>query len=121
MYTNTQVLLDNHTTARTHLRGVGGVHGHDWRTSIFSFVRQQLLELAQTRVMCAEGQVVVGGHELEREVFQGDQPIGVCQLAGELVPEVAALVGDVLMQARDLFGGFAAALAAPNRSLQPSL
>ncbi len=106
MDTNAHILLDNRTTGRAHLRGVGGVDQHDLRTSLFRFVRQQVLELRQPRVVGAKGQVVVGGHERERQVFERNQPVGVGKLAGELVPEVAALVGDALMQPGDLVGGF---------------
>lgn len=91
MYTNTQILLDNCTAVRAGLRGIGRVHGYHPRTSILSFVRQQLLELAQSRVMRAQGQVMIGGHEFEGEVFECYQAIGIYQMAGELVPEVAAL------------------------------
>ena len=87
MNTYTQILLGNRTTAGAQLRGAGGVHGHDLRTGALS-----------------QGQVVIGGHQLEREVFQGDQAAGVHQLAGRLVPDIAALVGDVLVQAGDWFG-----------------
>ena len=45
MHTNAQVLLDNRPTSRAHLRGVGGVHGHHWRTGTLSLVRQQVSEL----------------------------------------------------------------------------
>ena len=57
MHTNAQVLLDQRTTSRAHLRGVGGVHGHDFSTSTFSLVLKQLLELRQPRVLGAEGQM----------------------------------------------------------------
>ena len=113
MYANAQILLDDHTTPGARLRGVGRVHGHDLRTSFFRFVRKQLLELCQPRVMRAEGEVVIGRHKGEREVFEGNQRVGVGQLARELVPEVAALVGDALMQPGNLRGGFSAAGAAP--------
>jgi len=113
MYANAQILLDDHTTPGARLRGVGRVHGHDLRTGAFSLVRKQLLELCQPRVMRAEGEVVIGRHEGEREVFEGNQRVGVGQLARELVPEVAALIGDALMQPGNLRGGFSAAGAAP--------
>ena len=112
MYANAQILLDDHATRRARLRGVGRLHGHDLRTSFFRFVRKQVLEFCQPRVMRAEGEVVIGRHEGEREVFEGNQRVGVGQLARELVPEVAALIGDALMQPGDLRGGFAAARAA---------
>src|SRR5690606_23068519 len=112
MYANAQILLDDHATRRARLRGVGRLHGHDLRTSFFRFVRKQVLEFCQPRVMRAEGEVVIGRHEGEREVFEGNQRVGVGQLARELVPEVAALIGEALMQPGDLRGGFAAARAA---------
>jgi len=113
MYANAQILLDDYTTPGARLRGVGRVHGHDLRTGAFSLVRKQLLELCQPCVMRAEGEVVIGRHEGEREVFEGNQRVGVGQLARELVPEVAAPIGDALMQSGNLRGGFAAAGAAP--------
>ena len=103
MNTYTQRFLDNRTAVRACLRGAGGVHSHDLRTGTLSLVRQQLLELRQPRIVCAQGQVVIGGHQLEREVFQGDQSAGVPQFTGHLVPEITALVGDVLVQTGDLF------------------
>lgn len=62
--------------------------------------------------MRAEGEVVIGRHEGEREVFEGNQRVGVDQLACELVPEVAALIGDALMQSGNLRSSFPAARAA---------
>ena len=110
MYANAQVLLDNRPTAGAHLRGVGGVHGHDHGTGTLCLVLKQLLELSQPRIVCAQGQVVTGGHKLEREVFRSDQAVGIHLLTGYLVPEIAALVGDVLVQAGVLFGSLATAM-----------
>ena len=112
MHTNAQVLLDHRPTGRAHLRGVGGVHGHHLRTGTLSLVRQQVLELRQPRVLGAEGQVAVGGQKSEREVFQGNQPVGVDQMMRDLVPEVAAPIGDALVQTGNLVGGFAPAATA---------
>ncbi len=103
MSTNTQSFFDHHTAARAHLRGVGGVHGYNSRTSFFRFVRQQVLELAQPRVMGAQGQVMISRHKLEGQVFQGDQPVGVDQFTGHFMPEITALVGDILMPSSNLF------------------
>ena len=56
--------------------------------------------------------MVIGGHKLKREVCQGDQAVGVHQLTGYLMPEIAASIGAVLAQACDLFGSFATAAIA---------
>ena len=121
MYANAQILLDDHTTPGARLRGVGRVHGHDLRTSFFRFVRKQLLELCQPRVMRAEGEVVIGRHKVEREVFQGDQPVGIYQLACDFMPKVSSLVGYALVQTCNLCSGFSMTIAALFATRQATL
>jgi len=113
MNTNTQVFLDNHTTARAHLRGIGGVHGHDLRISFFRFVRKQLLELSKTSIVCAKGQMMIGGHKLEIEIFKSDEGICINKITSSFVPEVKALISDMLMQFGNLVSSLVAAIAAP--------
>jgi len=121
MYANAQAFVYNRTTGRARLPGVSGVHGYNTRTSILSFVRKQLSELRQSRVMGAKGQVVVDSHELERQVFESNQPIGIDKLACHLMPEVTTLVGDTLIQPRNLKNGFTPSVAALLAAGHPAL
>lgn len=55
MNANSQALSDNRSAIRTDLACVVRVHGDQFRTSFFHFVRKQLPEQAQRRVVCGEG------------------------------------------------------------------
>lgn len=88
MKTHLQILGHHHSTPRAHLRGVARIYSDNFATSLLHFVAKQLLELAQPRIGCAEGQVRVPEHKLEGEVFNSDQAVGIGKLPGDLVPEV---------------------------------
>src|ERR1051326_4943097 len=119
MRTNAQLLFHKLTAAAAQLRGIGRVHGRDLTTGACSLVVKQLAdrvrntiqrkdggdpvgpEQPQASIVRRQGQVAVAEHEVERQVFQDDQPVAVDQPARELVPEVAPDVGDVLVQLGD--------------------
>ena len=102
MHTNAQTFSDNHTTARTCLARVVGIHGDDLRTSILDFVRKHLPEQPQRRVMCGQRETTVVGHEREVQIFNCNQAVGFGKRGRALVPEVAPLVGDMLLQLGNL-------------------
>ena len=64
---------------------------------------------------------MVGGHELERQVFKGDQPIGLDKLSRELMPEVTTSVGDTLVQPGNLSSGFTPSVATLLATGHPAL
>src|SRR5579859_3303102 len=98
MRTLRQVFLDHSTTATAHLRGVGSLHKHEERTSIYRFVRQQCLEESQPRIVSGQRQVGIVSHESKFEVFQGDQAIALDQPGGEFVPEIPSDAGNMFVQ-----------------------
>jgi len=98
MKTNAHPFFHDPAAPGARLRGIGGVYGNHFATSLFHFVAKELLKHGQAGVMRAECQVSVSGHETEGEVFDRDQTELVGQLSGGLVPEVPALVGDTLMK-----------------------
>src|SRR5258708_24183320 len=98
MHANAQVFFDHLTTTAASLRSVRGVHKRDMTTSMYRFVAQQRLECTQASIVSRQRQVTIAQHKAEIEVFQNNQAVGVYQPEGEPVPEVAADVGDMLMQ-----------------------
>src|SRR5258706_13771157 len=98
MHTNAQVFFDKRTTATTGLRGVRGGYKRDVTPSLYCFVAQQRLECAESSVMSRQGQVRIAQHEIEVELFQSNQAVGMHQPVRQLVPEVFADISDVLMQ-----------------------
>src|SRR5689334_22357161 len=101
MHTDTQGFFDNPTASTTGLRGVGGVHKRNVATSIYRFVAQQRLERAESSIVSRQGQVSIASHKGQVEVFECNQAVGMHQPMSQLVPEIAALVGNMLMQLRD--------------------
>src|SRR5579859_286688 len=93
-----QVFLDQNTTATAHLRGVGSLHKHEERTSIYRFVRQQCLEGSQSRIVRGQRQVGIVSHEGQFEVFQGNQAVMLDQPGGEFVPEISANASNMFVQ-----------------------
>src|SRR5260221_11404426 len=98
MHTKAQTFFDNRTAATTGLRSVRSVHKRDVANSIYRFVAQQRLECAESSVGSRQGQVRIGQHKIEVEIFESNQAVGIRQPESELVPEVFANVGDVFMQ-----------------------
>ena len=101
MHADIQALGNKLTTTAARLRGVCGVHERDMTTSIYRFVSQQRLEHSQPSIVRAERQVRIAQHEIEVEVFECDQAIGVNEPKGELVIKVTADVGNVFVQLGD--------------------
>ena len=71
--------------------------------------------------MSGAGERTAVQHKLERQIFQDERAIGLDHLAGDPVPPVQALVGNVLMQTSDFLHGFTPALTAPFLSGQRPL
>jgi hypothetical protein len=92
-----QLLRHNLTASTAHLRGVARVHGHDLATSFFRFVVKQLSELAQTRIVCAQGQAMVLRKKVEGQTFNCNQAVGFHHAPGGLVPEVRTLISNPLV------------------------
>src|SRR5260221_742247 len=112
MDTKAQTFFDNRTAATTGLRSVRSVHKRDVANSIYRFVAQQRLECAESSVVSRQGQVRMGKHEIEVEIFESNQAVGIRQPVSELVPEVFANVGDVLMQSSSALAVILAPIAA---------
>lgn len=107
MNANAETFNDNRTATATDLARSGGLDGSDLSTSTFSLVLKHLPERAQSRVVGGQGQVVVASHKREGQILNRNIAIGVDDPARRLMPEVAAGVGDALMQNGDLPGRLA--------------
>lgn len=94
MHTNTEVFINQDTTARTHLGRVAWIDQDDTMTSIFRFVRRVLNQLAPRCVCDAFGKAMVGKHSGCVQVLKDDQPVVVGQLSPDLMSKVAAAVGN---------------------------
>ena len=121
MYTNAQIFLHCYSTPAAQLGGVTRVHSYNFNTSFFRFVLKQLLELAQSSVVRAQGKIAIAGHEIKRQILKSNQPICINNLVCQFMPEVAALVRNVLIQFRHKKSSFAAATAAPFAARQSAL
>ena len=98
MHADTQTLSDKLATTAARLGSVRGVHERDMTTSIYRFVGQQRSEQSQSSIVSAEREVSVTQHEVEFELFQGNQAVGMNQPMREFVVEVAPGVGKVFVQ-----------------------
>ena len=106
MLTNLDAFRDNHTTPCAGLTCVLGIHGNDLRTSFFDFVRKELSEHAQTRIMCREGKITAC-HKRQVQIFNNNCAVGVNEFGRGLVPEVFALIGDMFVKLCNLLDGLA--------------
>src|SRR5690242_9291527 len=97
MYTNRQVFRHNLLATAASLRGLVGIDREDCDPGLDSLVVQYLAEDAQGNVMCCAGQVAISQHKAQRQLFQHHYAVGGDQPKDNLVPPVAALVGDMLM------------------------
>ena len=104
MPTLTQRLFGDLTTAGTGLRGVLGVHADDRTTGSFSLVVEHRLEQPQPRIVCRQGQVSILSKKTQRQIFNGNQRVGLGQLRCDLVPKVFSLVGYPFVQAGHALG-----------------
>ncbi len=107
MNANAKTFNDNRTATATDLARSGRFYGSQLATSIFNFVAQHLPEHAQSRVVGGQGQVAVASHKREGQILNRNIAVSVDDPARRLMPEVAAGVGDALMQNGDLPGRLA--------------
>lgn len=121
MYTNAQTFFHCYTTPAAQLGGVARVHSYYFNTSSFRFVLKQLLELAQSSVVRAQGKIAIASHEIKRQILKSNQPICIYNLVCQFMPEVAALVRNTLIQFRHKKSSFAAATAALFTARQSTL
>src|SRR5258708_11770725 len=74
--------------------------------------------------MSRQGQVRIAQHEIEGELFQSNQAVGVYKPVRELVPEIFADVSDVFMQFGNqqpfVFAPMAALDGATKTALRPA-
>jgi hypothetical protein len=98
MYVNAHTFRNQHTAPAARLRGIARVHVHDFGTSFFRFVSQQLFEIALPSIVCAQGNVMIAGHKGARRIFQLDQTIVINQTTCEHMLKIAVLVGNLAGQ-----------------------
>ena len=105
MSTNLKTFSDSDTTPAAQLGSVGGVDSNEVCTSFLNFVRQHLPEQAQGRIVSGKGEGAVVGHKGEVHIFNRDKAILSGQRSGQFMPEITALVGDMILQFGDLSPG----------------
>jgi hypothetical protein len=101
MHANAQRLLNHLPATRTALAGVARVNRYHLTASLFRFARQGQYKLTPRRVSNRLRKTVVFEHVRDAQVFDGDHPEAVNQLAGRLVREVAATEADPLVNTRN--------------------
>ena len=96
MPANTEILRHERATPTAVLARPVGMDRDQLATSIFDFVGQHVAERSPSGVVNRLRQGAVN-HVLDLEVFDGDQAVRVCEVKRELMQEVPALVGRVLL------------------------
>src|SRR5690606_204279 len=95
MYANMQVFWYDHPALTAFLRGVAWVYGNHLNPGLKSLVAEDVVEDAQRHIVGGTGEIAIAQHEGDVQVFQHHRAVGVDQPVNNLVPPVAALVGDV--------------------------
>ena len=90
------------TTSTALLASVLRINSDDRATGSFGLVGKHRVEQSQAHVIGRARQVPIGEHKAKGQFFDGDQGVVLGQPVGGFVPEVFALVGDSLMQPRQL-------------------
>lgn len=121
MRSYTQILWNYRLTPATHLRGVPGVHGYHPTTSFFRFVVKKLPEHPKTRISSRQGEVTVLYHKVECHVFYCYQSVSVYNPACLFVPEVQALILDMVVLSGNQESRLSSSVAAPLPSGQSAL
>ena len=102
MHSDAQLFRDDLSTSTARLRGVSGINGHHLTTGTFSLVVEQLSKHPQPCVVCRQSEVPIARHKRKGKVFNGNPSVGICQLAGHLVPEISPLILDPFVDPRHL-------------------
>jgi hypothetical protein len=113
--------LEQFATGRAALGGIGRVYKHHLATSVYRFVRQQLLEDTPSRIQNTFAQVAVSYQVANFQIFASDTVIGLYQCMAQLVSKIGALILDMLMLALDTQQRLATALVALLLSRQRTL
>ncbi len=112
MYANRQILWHHPPALTAHLGSIGRVHGNHRNTSTLSLVFQHKPKLSKPCIVRRTGEVSVSVHKCKRKIFDRNQVVCSDDLAAYLVEEIRSLIGDLLMQVRDLAECFSLALTA---------
>ncbi len=102
MRSDAQILLHHTAATRKPLRCVLGGHDNNLGASLFHFALQQVPEQSPPGIVGAQGYVMIVRHKAAGQVLDGGQGAVICEGSGDLVPDVAALVGDRLVLLCDL-------------------
>ena len=105
--------FSDYTAARTRLGGILSVYGYHLATSIFRFVVEQLPKQSKTRIVRREAQVLVVRHKGKGEIFEAKGAVSLDEESRQLVPEIKALLTNLLVALGHLKSRFAAAVTAP--------
>lgn len=97
MCTFAQLLFDDTAALVTHLRRVLRVNRDDFDPGPDGLVVEQAAEYPDAHVVCGTGEAAVAQHEVEVEFFEHDHAVGLDESRRDLVPPIAALIGDVLL------------------------
>lgn len=116
MHTNVQTFGDNNATSAARLACIARIHANNLTTGAFCLVVEHLAKHTERSIVRGQGQFAVARHERKIQVFNCDQAVGLGKSGRRLVPEVAALVGNMLLQLGNLTRRFAPTRA---KSLAP--
>ena len=99
--------LRNILTAGACLACALRIDGHDLRTSLVCYMRQDAHELAPGDIRDCPVQLVILEHPLDVQALHNDEAEGKDQTASDLIVMLAALVGDARMNGSQMSDGLA--------------
>lgn len=102
VYTHTQILFNGSPASAALLRRSPRVHSGDSHSGTFGLLLEQAAEHSKGGVVGAFSEVRVLRHKGERQIFNRNQPIAADEFGSFLMPEVPALVRNVVMQLSNL-------------------
>jgi len=122
MHPNRERLRNDTPTSRTDPACVSGIHRDDLDPGLNSLVVEQFAEHPQAGIVRRLRKRSVLKHKAEGQILQDNRSVGGHKPSRDLVPEIPALIGDVLLEACNFEDGplsiAAAAFLPGNRTLQ---
>ena len=93
MYSDRQILFDDLTTTRAHLRCIGRIDQNDPSTSIFRFVRSVLYQFVPCRIQDTLRKVVIMDHVGYIQIFKYYYSVFIDPFSTQLLGEIFSSIG----------------------------
>jgi len=105
MHPNRERLRNDTPTSRTDPACVSGIHRDDFDSGLDSLVVEQFAEHPQAGIVRGLRKRAVLKHEAGGQILQDNRSVGGHKPSRDLVPEIPALIGDVLLEACNFADG----------------